>query len=608
VEVGVDVCLDKPLQGLGVGVVVVDDENRGVVVCEVAVRGGILRGRAVIEHHEERQFLPVPGATLQCEVQVPRDILQLVVGGLARQALEEVSPGLGVEPGLRDELLEGVLQRYTRTQAVAVGVVTHPDRPAGEQRRTEPTGNLPEFVAKVIEDSPLDERVHVGGCDEVRAVLGEAVADPVCGRTVEDSQVVGFELWVAVAFLDGPGRADDIVVLDGRERTHAGLVEGSRRKHPALGPDLEDCGAAGLFDLDDPALDVDRLAGKSPEVGGRGAGPWPGLAGLVGVELYLDEADIALGPYLVEFDHECVTHLVGARKVRCVYQSGHRRREVDEHAVVDNTVDCPTVPLAVLDILDRTCRREIVDDRQPVVAGALLRHTCCRTVRCLYPSTFARLRRIVAGTLGRCKLPRPTPSLTQCARSVLEDGAFRGFRHLLSHPRVGRGVDARRRFAGGSVRPNLATPHQPSKAVRDGRPKTGVVGSLGFNSRWTRTGTCAVQGRALVPEFGAGLRRPVHRVRFGSDVLLCAWFARAKRLANALPPRPTRSLRSLVEAGASALPRGDTGRVVETAPTRRDRLPTIRLSRRPRVRGHRPGTDRHPPRGRNSPDTVAGGR
>ena len=165
------------------------------------------------------------------------------------------------------------------------------------------------------------------------------------------------------------------------------------------------------------------------------------------------------------------------------------------------------------------------------------------------------------------KLPRPTPSLTRCARSVLEDGAFRGFPHLPSRPRAGRGVDARRRFTGGSVRPGLATPHRLQRRVRDGRPKNGVVGSLEFNSRWTRTGTFAVQGRALVPEFGASLRWPVHRFRFGPDALLHATVSRTKTLANALPPRPTRSLRSFVEAGASALPRGEPAAVGSSPPT-----------------------------------------
>ena len=157
-----------------------------------------------------------------------------------------------------------------------------------------------------------------------------------------------------------------------------------------------------------------------------------------------------------------------------------------------------------------------------------------------------------------CKLPRPTRSLTQYARSLLEDGAFRGFPHLPSRPHAGRGVDARRRFTSGSVRPNLVTPNRLQRRMRDGRPRHGVVGLLDFNSRWTQTDTFAVQGRVLVPGFGASLQWPVHRLQFGSDALVCGTVARTKSVANALPPQPTHSLRSLVEAGASALPTGET--------------------------------------------------
>jgi len=139
------------------------------------------------------------------------------------------------------------------------------------------------------------------------------------------------------------------------------------------------------------------------------------------------------------------------------------------------------------------------------------------------------------------KLPCPTRRL----RRLLEGGVFSGFRRFPSRPRAwtrrrctptihGWEYSSRPRYSG-----------RPSKADRDGRPRNGVVGPLDFNSRWTRTDTCAVQERILVPESGAGLRRPVQSVRFGRFALSCASFVRIKSVANALPPRPTRSLHSL---------------------------------------------------------------
>ena len=156
------------------------------------------------------------------------------------------------------------------------------------------------------------------------------------------------------------------------------------------------------------------------------------------------------------------------------------------------------------------------------------------------------------------KLPRPTRSLTRCARSLLESGAFRGLSHLPSRSHAGRGVDARRQFAGGSVRPGLATPHRLPRRMREGRPGNGVVGSFDFNSRWTQTDTVAVQGRILDPESGPVYGGPCIGSVFGSDTLPCDTVPRLKAVGNALSPQPTHSLRSFVEAGASALPCNET--------------------------------------------------
>ena len=69
------------------------------------------------------------------------------------------------------------------------------------------------------------------------------------------------------------------------------------------------------------------------------------------------------------------------------------------------------------------------------------------------------------------------PALLRRSRSALGRSLRTGLsvdrRTCRPVPVHGRGVDARRRFTGGSVRPSLATPHGLQRSVRDGRPKLG---------------------------------------------------------------------------------------------------------------------------------------
>ena len=118
-----------------------------------------------------------------------------------------------------------------------------------------------------------------------------------------------------------------------------------------------------------------------------------------------------------------------------------------------------------------------------------------------------------ARTSTRCKLPRPTPSLTRCARSVLEGGAFsrEDVAGCCPCPHAGRGAghDDGSGGADCSVRSAVLSPGVVSA-------RSAVV-SADFNSRWTpalRTPNEGSQSGAFtVPEFRAGLRRPLHRVR-----------------------------------------------------------------------------------------------
>ena len=88
-------------------------------------------------------------------------------------------------------------------------------------------------------------------------------------------------------------------------------------------------------------------------------------------------------------------------------------------------------------------------------------------------------------------------------------------------------------------------------------PKTGVVGSLVFNSRWIAKGVCCA-GTHFHPEFRAGLRRPLSADQFGRWKVPKHTVEALITVLNGLPPLPTRSRWSLLEEGASALQIGES--------------------------------------------------
>ena len=121
-------------------------------------------------------------------------------------------------------------------------------------------------------------------------------------------------------------------------------------------------------------------------------------------------------------------------------------------------------------------------------------------------------------------------------------------------PRAWTWRGSRRRFAGG-VLPRTSLLRAAFEGRPGGTPQNGVVVSPDFNSRWAQTDTFAVQGRILVPEFGAGLRRsqdrrscahtrtaspfwgrPVQSVRFGHFALSQFTSATSKSVAKSGQP------------------------------------------------------------------------
>ena len=155
------------------------------------------------------------------------------------------------------------------------------------------------------------------------------------------------------------------------------------------------------------------------------------------------------------------------------------------------------------------------------------------------------------------KLPRPTPSLTRCARSVLEGGAFsrEDFAGCCPFPMQGVARDTTTVRAEGTVL--CARSYSRRGLSRRGPLSSQPTLILGGLTRFALPTRGVGAARSPSPEFRTGLRRPLHRVRFGPDPVSCVTVPWTKNVAKAFPPRPTRSVRSLVEAWGSALPFAD---------------------------------------------------
>jgi len=370
VEVGVDVLGQQRLDRFRIGVVVIDDDDRDVVVAERLVSRGVLLGAAVVQHQEERKFLTVAFPVLQREIQIARGVFHLVERRLARQALEQMPFGVGVLVDLVDEPLERELDRDARAHPVAVGVVPDADRAPLEDRPAEQPRDRLEVAPELFEGGPLDERVDVARRGPFLDRGVEALGDCLGVLALENGQRVRLDLDSVLPALGVARDANVVIDVDVGARSDAGLLEDRAGDDTCLVTDVEQRRPAGLFDLDDLPLDVDRL---TEDLGQRGDVAQVVVVGdgfdVVLVDRDLLERDVAVGSHLVEFDDELVADAVLAAEVGLVDESGDRIRKIDEHAVIDDAVDGAEVGNPLLDVVGRTVRIEIVDDggRSPPV-------------------------------------------------------------------------------------------------------------------------------------------------------------------------------------------------------------------------------------------------
>jgi hypothetical protein len=156
--------------------------------------------------------------------------------------------------------------------------------------------------------------------------------------------------------LDGRRHADRVVEVDLGIRSDASLLESRAGDDPRSVTDRTDRRARRLFDLDDVALDVDRLADAVTEIGNADVLSGENLDALdrVRFDHRLGESEVAVLSYLDEFDDEFVADVVLASEVRFVDETGDVFREVDEDAVLDDPVDGRYVVGSLLDVLEGT--------------------------------------------------------------------------------------------------------------------------------------------------------------------------------------------------------------------------------------------------------------
>ncbi|KAF5032601.1 hypothetical protein DSECCO2_615580 [anaerobic digester metagenome] len=131
--VGVDVP-DQVVVHDRVRMVVVHDQHRKTVDPGDLQRRHILLGRPVIHQEDHRHLLPVADVILEGEVDIPRDILDLIERRFGWRPLEEEVLRIEVSARLPDQCGHRLLDRDGSTYPIRIRVMPENDRPRGQDR------------------------------------------------------------------------------------------------------------------------------------------------------------------------------------------------------------------------------------------------------------------------------------------------------------------------------------------------------------------------------------------------------------------------------------------------------------------------------------------
>ena len=291
-----------------VRVVVVHDQHRETVDPGDLQRRHILLGRPVIHQEDHRHLLPVADVILEGEVDIPRDILNLIERRFGWRPLEEEVLRIEVSARLPDQRGHRLLDRDGSAYPIRIRVMPENDRPRGQDRLPDLLCHKTHLRPERRKDIALHEEREIGRFrTEIKRRI-YPLPDPRRILRLQDCHGSDLDLELVVALHHLAHDADDIAEFDLRVGTDTRLDERGRVRGAGLIHDREDRRPRRLLDLGDLALNQDRPADLFADIGKEHARRLLGhVLGLVDRRRDLLKVDVAVAPDLEDVNDDRVT-------------------------------------------------------------------------------------------------------------------------------------------------------------------------------------------------------------------------------------------------------------------------------------------------------------
>ncbi len=222
--VGVHVA-DQVLVHRLIRVMVIHDHHREVVYPGHLQRRNILISGPVIHQEDHRHLLPVTGVILEGEVQIPRDILNLVKRGFGRRPLEEEVLCVKVPAALPEQRGHRLLDGDGGAYAVRISMVSEDNRPRGQDGFPDLLRDLTHLRPEGLENLTLDKEREFGRFRTLIQCHVDTPPDPCRILRFQDRHRCDLDLQLVVALHHLTREADNISEFNLRIRTDTRLDE-----------------------------------------------------------------------------------------------------------------------------------------------------------------------------------------------------------------------------------------------------------------------------------------------------------------------------------------------------------------------------------------------